>query len=267
MRSLPPSRSAESRATGKASSSPHSAPSGCSRTTRGRWCGSTRAKTNQVSATYTLGGNPVALVAAADSLWATVPASNTVLQIDQRGKVVRTIDVVTQPRFEAADKDAVWVLGQDKGDVSRIDPVSATVVATIPVEIPGTGGCVATGGGSVWITMPGTPFSRIDPKTNKVVEQFAGPGGDCISFGAGSVWLSNNDQETVLANSTLVQRSGETTGSVGCGGRPRRSGRPVHTRNAAPGGTAFGSSIGGRPASGAPSASLRGRLQAVRPPG
>ena len=154
-------------------------------------------KTNQVAATYTLGGNPVALVAAGDSLWATVPGSNAVLQIDQRGKVVRTIDVVTQPRFEAADKDAVWVLGQDQGDVSRIDPVSATVVATIPVEVPGSGGCVATGGGSVWITMPSTPFSRIDPKTNKVVEQFTGPGGDCISYGAGSVWLSNNDQGTV----------------------------------------------------------------------
>ncbi len=35
------------------------------------------------------------------------------------------------------------------------------------------------------------PITRIDVATNKVVQQFEGPGGDAIRFGHGSVWVSN----------------------------------------------------------------------------
>jgi streptogramin lyase len=111
--------------------------------------------------------------------------------------VLRTIPVGGSPRFAAAGEGGVWVLGQLAGELDRIDPGTGSVVANIAVEVPGSGGCVATGGGSVWITMPGTPVSRIDPATNKVAEQFAGAGGDCISFSDGSIWLSNNDAGTV----------------------------------------------------------------------
>jgi len=41
------------------------------------------------------------------------------------------------------------------------------------------------------------PFSKIDPRTNAIIEQCKGVGGDCIGAGLGSVWLSNHDLHNV----------------------------------------------------------------------
>jgi hypothetical protein len=71
------------------------------------------------------------------------------------------------------------------------------VAATIEVGIPGGGGDIAAGEGSVWATSFGFPISRIDPKTNTVVQQFTGDGGDALRVGLGSVWLSNLRAGTV----------------------------------------------------------------------
>jgi len=86
---------------------------------------------------------------------------------------------------------AVWTLNQGDGSISRIDPKTNKVVATIDAGIPGDGGEIAAGEGSVWATVFGFPITRIDPATNKVVQQFVGAGGDAIRVGLGSVWLSN----------------------------------------------------------------------------
>jgi hypothetical protein len=56
---------------------------------------------------------------------------------------------------------------------------------------------IDVGEGSVWVTSFEFPISRIDPDTNKVVQQFAGPGGDALRVGLGSVWLSNLKAQTV----------------------------------------------------------------------
>jgi YVTN family beta-propeller protein len=95
------------------------------------------------------------------------------------------------PRFIAAGGGAVWTLNQGDGSVSRIDPKTNKVVATIEVGVPGGGGDIAVGEGSVWVTSFEFPISRIDPSTNQVVQQFYGKGGDAIRVGLGSVWLSN----------------------------------------------------------------------------
>jgi DNA-binding beta-propeller fold protein YncE len=71
------------------------------------------------------------------------------------------------------------------------------VVATIEVGVPGPGGEISAGGGSVWVTAFQIPISRIDPETNKVTHQFAGPGGDAIRYAHGSVWLSNLREQNV----------------------------------------------------------------------
>jgi hypothetical protein len=89
------------------------------------------------------------------------------------------------------------VLNQSDGSVSKIDPVANRVAATIAVDVPGDGGCIAAGLGSVWVSMPGTPLVRIDPRADSVAERYTGAGGDCLSTGFGSVWLSNRDFGTV----------------------------------------------------------------------
>jgi len=50
---------------------------------------------------------------------------------------------------------------------------------------------------SIWVSLAGFPITRIDPGTDKVVQQFWGAGGGAIQFGLGSVWLSNVHEGTL----------------------------------------------------------------------
>jgi YVTN family beta-propeller protein len=110
------------------------------------------------------------------------PASN---------EVIAEIPVDPAPRFMAVGEGYVWTLNQTNGTVTKIDPFTRNVVATIEAGVPGTGGDIAAGEGAVWVTARTIPVTRIDPNTNQVTAQFAGPGGDAMRVGHGSVWLSN----------------------------------------------------------------------------
>lgn len=128
------------------------------------------------------------------AVWVTSTKNNLVTRVDPKtNKVSATIAVGPAPRFLAVGLGSVWVLNQGDGTVSRIDPKSTRVSATIAVGVPGEGGDIDTGAGSVWVSAMGKPLSRIDPATNLVVKQFVGKGGDALRIGLGSVWLSNHE--------------------------------------------------------------------------
>lgn len=130
--------------------------------------------------------------------WITSSDKDLVTRIDPRTNlVVETIPVGKTPRFIAVGEGGVWTLNQGDGTVTRIDPKTNKVVATIEAGLPGKGGEIAAGEGSVWATLFGYPITRIDPATNKVAQQFVGEGGDAIRVGHKSVWLSNLRQHTV----------------------------------------------------------------------
>ncbi len=154
--------------------------------------------TNKAVARITLPPGSYAAAYGEDSVWVTSTEKNQVSRIDPKTNlVVETIEVGKAPRFLAVGEGAVWTLNQTEGNVSRIDPKTNKVIATIAVGVPGPGGDIAAGEGYVWVTAFDIPLSRIDPATDKVVEQFTGPGGDAIRVGHGSVWLSNLRQQTV----------------------------------------------------------------------
>ena len=133
-------------------------------------------------------------VVAEGSVWVTSTKNNLLSRVDPKTeKVVATIPVGPTPRFLAAGLGHIWVLNQGDGSVSKVSPADNKVVATIAVGVPGPGGDIATGDGSVWVTAIGTPLSRIDPETNRVTRQFVGKGGDALRFGLGSIWLSNHE--------------------------------------------------------------------------
>ena len=92
---------------------------------------------------------------------------------------------------------SVWTLNQGDGTVSRVDTKTGKLSAVIEAGLPGTGGEIAYGEGSVWATLLGFPITRIDPATNKVTEQWTGKGGDSIRVGFGSVWLTDLDAGVV----------------------------------------------------------------------
>jgi virginiamycin B lyase len=150
--------------------------------------------TDTVTARVTVPPGSTAAAVGFGSVWVTSVNGSTVERVDPTtAEVAATIRVSRSPRFLAVGQDAVWVLNQTDGSVSRIDPNTNQVAATIQVHVPGSGGCIAAGAGAVWVTMPGTPLSIIDPSTNTVTAQYAGVGGDCISTAFGSVWLSNHE--------------------------------------------------------------------------
>jgi len=146
--------------------------------------------TNQVVAEIILPAGSYCPVFGENAVWVTSTDGNSVSRVDPNTNlVVETIPVGKEPRFLAVGEGGVWTLNQTDGSVTRVDPKTNKVVATIEVGVPGGGGDIAAGEGSVWVTSFGFPLSRIDPERNKVVQQFVGKGGDAVRVGLGSVWL------------------------------------------------------------------------------
>jgi hypothetical protein len=75
--------------------------------------------------------------------------------------------------------------------VSRVDTTTKKVAATIVAGIPGLGGDICDGADSVWATVFDIPLARINSRTNKVLRQWVGRGGDSLRFGHESIWLTD----------------------------------------------------------------------------
>jgi virginiamycin B lyase len=149
-------------------------------------------QTNKVVAKIQIPAGSYVPAFAEGAIWITSTAHNLLTRVDpQSNRVLTTIPVGPQPRFLTVGAGSVWTLNQGDGTISRVDIKTNKLVATISAGIPGTGGEIAFGEGSVWATVFEIPISRIDPASNAVVQQWAGPGGDSIRVGHGSVWLSD----------------------------------------------------------------------------
>jgi virginiamycin B lyase len=154
--------------------------------------------TNKVVAEIQVPAGSFTVAFGEGAVWVTGTESNVLTRINpDTNLVVETIPVGKAPRFLTIGGGFIWTLNQTNGDVSKVDPKTNKVVATIEVGVPGGGGEIAFGEGSVWVTSFEFPISRIDPLVDKVVQQFAGEGGDAIRVGLGSVWLSNIRAGTV----------------------------------------------------------------------
>ena len=71
----------------------------------------------------------------------------------------------------------MWVLNQTDGTVSRIDPKTNRVAATIEAGVAGLGGDIAAGEGAVWVRGTKVLLAVIDPKTDRVVKRYGPPQG------------------------------------------------------------------------------------------
>lgn len=155
-------------------------------------------QTNKVIKTIQIPSGSYVPVFAEGSVWVTSSDHNSLVRVDAKSNsVIAAIPVGPQPRFATVGAGSVWTLNQGDGTISRVDMKTNTLTATVNAGIPGEGGEIAFGEGSVWATIFKIPITRIDPSTNQVVQQWTGPGGDSIRVGHGSVWLSNLAQGTV----------------------------------------------------------------------
>ena len=112
-----------------------------------------------------------------------------------RNRVVHTTEIGSVfPRFFAADEGGVWTLNQADGSVTRLDPASGEVAATIQADVAGDGGDMTAGGGWVWARGSGYLLTRIDPETNAVVERYCpSSGSGAVIVGFDAVWISAHD--------------------------------------------------------------------------
>ena len=128
------------------------------------------------------------------SVWVTSSGEGKVYRVDPKlHTVIATVSVAATPRFTTVSDDSIWVLSQSDGSIARISPKENRVTATIQAKVPGPGGDIAYGGGYIWAAANGTPLIRIDPTTNRVMEEYGNyKGADAIRFGFGSVWVSDH---------------------------------------------------------------------------
>jgi streptogramin lyase len=149
-------------------------------------------ETNKVVAKIAIPSGSYAPAFADGSVWITSTEHNLLTRVDpQSNQIVVSIPIGPQPRFLTVGAGSVWTLNQGDGTISRVDTKTSKLAATIEVGIPGTGGEIAFGEGSVWATVFRIPMSRIDPATDTVVQQWTGAGGDSIRIGHGSIWLTD----------------------------------------------------------------------------
>jgi DNA-binding beta-propeller fold protein YncE len=116
---------------------------------------------------------------------------------------VETIAVGPKPGRLAVGEGGVWTLNAD-GTVTRVDPSTNKVAATITVGGDTAKGDIAAGVGSVWVPTPGAPLIRIDPRTNRAVQRFTGEGGGAILVAHGSLWVAAGPQATWRLDPQLV---------------------------------------------------------------
>ena len=148
----------------------------------------------KVKSRIKVGAESSVVTAAFGSIWVTSSGEAKLYRVNPvSGKVIATISVAAMPRFTTAGEGSLWVLSQSDGSVARIDPTRNRVAAAIQVHVPGAGGDIAYGGGIIWVAAAGTPITRIDPRRNRVIDQYGNyKGADAIRFGFGSAWVSDH---------------------------------------------------------------------------
>jgi streptogramin lyase len=150
------------------------------------------AATNKVVARISIPAGSFNPLFAAGAVWVSSNAGNRLLRVDPAtNKFASSTPVGPKPRFLAFGAGSIWVLNQGDGTISRVDARTGKLLATIAAGIPGHGGEIAFGAGSVWATETEFPLTRIDAKSNKVVAQWHGDGGDSVRYAFGTVWLTN----------------------------------------------------------------------------
>jgi YVTN family beta-propeller protein len=144
---------------------------------------------------------PEGIASGFGSIWVTVVAYDDQAMPTLPGSVVRVnpatgtaigtpIAVGRWPLSIAVSPEGIWVANTADGTVSRIDPLTNSVTATIPV---GNSPVAIVGGfGSVWVSNDSDgKVARIDPATNQVsatIQTQAAAFG--LTVGAGSVWVT-----------------------------------------------------------------------------
>jgi YVTN family beta-propeller protein len=163
--------------------------------------------TNEVVATIQVGSPgpeglpaPPSIAVLGDEIWVLVNTDAMLVRIDPatnevNASVALPDDILSERKNRyrglAAGAGALWVTDDQVVQVIRVDPVSLTIVATIP-DINGYG-LLATDD-AVWVAeyLDTATVHRIDPATNTVVASIETASGPIkLAAGSDSIWVTN----------------------------------------------------------------------------
>jgi YVTN family beta-propeller protein len=140
------------------------------------------------------------------TVWLLVDSPQTLIHLASDGHEVAHADVTPSGSIKrgflfawwlAVGEGGVWATHPNQDVVTRTDPTTTAVTATVPVA-PGRLFGVEAGGGSVW-AVTDEALVRIDPATNRAVAKApftrATPVGFTgVAVGGGAVWATNYDR-------------------------------------------------------------------------
>jgi streptogramin lyase len=153
---------------------------------------------NRIVAEVRLPAGCTSLASGEGALWATCPIDDKLLRIDSRTNLVKErIEIKGQPVAVASGEGSIWVLCKAEGKVARLDPKTNKVTATVEMNVPNASGAITVSDGSVWVSVAGFPIARIDPASDKVMQQFTGEGGGILYSAAASIWVGTPGQNTL----------------------------------------------------------------------
>jgi virginiamycin B lyase len=153
--------------------------------------------TNTVADRFEAPNGATAVRAGNGSLWITRAHAGQLLRVDPAtGEEIAEIDVARGSAFLAVGEGGVWTMGSG-GQVVHVDPVTDSVVATIPTGGPVDHGDVAVGGGYVWARLSESLCAAIDPTTDTVVARYGPP-----SEGSGGI---DGDEQALWVSDYLAQ--------------------------------------------------------------
>jgi YVTN family beta-propeller protein len=142
-----------------------------------------------VLARIPVGGVPEAVAATDEAVWVASRRTGTVSRLDPvTNRVVATISGLATANAVVVGEGMVWVAGDAR--IWRIDPVSDRVTASFPVG-PGDGGLLAAHG-ALWVATNGGTVLHLDPATGRVVKTIdvRNPPSALVSLD-GAVWVAS----------------------------------------------------------------------------
>lgn len=140
--------------------------------------------TNEIEATFEIGGPITGLGVGGGSVWVTIPGigPGSLLRIDPAtGRVLDRVQVGGSPGSPVYGYGFVWVAGTDL--LTKIDPATATVVDEL--SIPDV---QASGVASLWGVGPDSVV-RFDPESGQVEATVSLPRAAAVSVDAEMVWV------------------------------------------------------------------------------
>jgi len=144
---------------------------------------------------YAAGATPLGIAMADGELWIADADANVVMEMDPSTGVIRSqVQVGHGPSAIAATPagDAVWVVNERDGTVSRISTATASVTDTHPVGAEPTG--VAAGDRAVWVAVAGgSQLVELDATTAAVNGRFdldVSPQAVTVDAGDGAVFTA-----------------------------------------------------------------------------